>query len=355
MPFKRAALYLPAKLYELLVRARIALYATGYRKSRRLEKPVISVGNLTVGGTGKTPCVAFIARYLRDEGHEVGILSRGYKRATSGLVEVSNSEGVIQNSRAAGDEPYLLARSLPGVRVVVDVDRYRAGKWLETKGVVTAFVLDDGFQHLALERNLNLILIDATDPIASAEMVPLGRLREPVTSLGRADAVIVTRSDEPFDQREIKQLIAAYCRPTTPVFYAYHDLVSLRPLTGGDGEAPQVFSRKRVATLSGIARPERLLHDLRHFGIEIVSSQIFPDHHKYTANEFRQVLQSAIEAGAEALITTEKDAINLGETGTGESELPVYVAQIEFRCEDEIALKGLLLRTVSRQGRLGRR
>jgi tetraacyldisaccharide 4'-kinase len=348
MPFKRAVLYPPAKLYELLVRTRIALYATGYKKARRLEKPVISVGNLTVGGTGKTPCVAFIARYLRDEGHQVAILSRGYKRATSGLVEVSDTEAVIQDARTAGDEPYLLARSLPGVRVVVDANRYRAGKWLEAKGI-SAFVLDDAFQHLALERNLNLVLIDATDPIASAEMVPLGRLREPVTSLGRADWVIVTRSDEPFDQREIKQLVAAYCRPTTPVFYAYHDLVSLRPLAGGDSVAPQVFSRKRVATLSGIARPERLLHDLRHFGIEIVSSHTFPDHHKYTAKEFRDALQSAIEAGAEALVTTEKDAINLSEAAPAESHLPVYIAQIEFRCEDEIAFKGLLLRSLTRR------
>ena len=346
MPFKRALLYLPAKLYELIVRMRIALYATGYKKSRRLENPVISVGNLTVGGTGKTPCVAFIARYLRDEGHQVAILSRGYKRATSGLVEVSNTEAVIRDARAAGDEPYLLARSLPGVRVVVDADRYQAGKWLEVKGEVTAFVLDDGFQHLALERSLNLVLIDATDPIASAEMVPLGRLREPVTSLGRADAVIVTRSDEPFDQREIKQLIAAYCRPATPVFYAYHDLVNLRPFAGGNSVAPQAFSRKRVATLSGIARPDRLLHDLRHFGIEIVSSQTFPDHHKYTAKEFRDALQSAIGAGAEALIMTEKDAINLSEAAPAESNLPVYTAEIEFRCEDEIALKGLLLRSL---------
>lgn len=349
MPFKRAVLYAPAKLYELIVRTRIALYATGYKKARRLDKPVISVGNLTVGGTGKTPCVAFIARYLHDEGHQAAILSRGYKRASNGLVEVSNTEGVIQDARAAGDEPYLLARSLPGVRVVVDADRYRAGKWLEAKDVVTVFVLDDAFQHLALERNLNLVLIDATDPIASAEMVPLGRLREPVTSLRRADAVIVTRSDEPFDQREIKQLVAAYCRPATPVFYAYHDLVSLRPLGGGDSVAPQAFSRKRVATLSGIARPERLLHDLRHFGIEIVSGHTFPDHHKYTAKEFREVLQSAIEAGAEALVTTEKDAINLSGAATAESDLPVYVAQIEFRCEDEIAFKGLLLRSSTRR------
>jgi tetraacyldisaccharide 4'-kinase len=349
MPFKRALLYPPAKLYELIVRTRIALYATGYKKARRLETPVVSVGNLTVGGTGKTPCVAFIARYLLEEGHQVAILSRGYKRSTSGLVEVSDTESVIQDARAAGDEPYLLAQSLPGVRVVVDADRYRAGEWLERKGEVTVFVLDDAFQHLALERNLNLILIDATDPIAAAEMVPLGRLREPVTSLRRADAVIVTRSDEPFDQREMKQLVATYCQPTTPVFYAYHDLVSLRPLSGGESVAPQAFARKRVATLSGIARPERLLHDLRHFGIEIVSSQTFPDHHKYTAKEFRDALERAIEAGAEALIITEKDAINLSEGATAESHLPVYIARIEFRCEDEIAFKGLILRSLMRR------
>ncbi|HMX29346.1 MAG TPA: tetraacyldisaccharide 4'-kinase, partial [Blastocatellia bacterium] len=136
----RALLYAPAKLYELIVRARMVAYRRGLLKTHKLRAPVISVGNLSVGGTGKTPCAAFIANYLRDAGHQVAILSRGYKRETKGRVEVSNGKEILCSAREAGDEPFLLANACPGVRVVVDQDRYAAGTWLEARAPISVFI-----------------------------------------------------------------------------------------------------------------------------------------------------------------------------------------------------------------------
>src|SRR5262249_39629877 len=158
---------------------RIALYEYNFFKARSLATPVISVGNLTVGGTGKTPCVAFLAKFLREAGQSVAILSRGYKRESKGRVFVSNGSEILCGPRESGDEPFLLAKSCPGAQVVVDQDRYAAGKWLEERSSVSVFILDDGYQHLRLARDLNLLLIDASEPLDQAKMIPYGRLREP--------------------------------------------------------------------------------------------------------------------------------------------------------------------------------
>lgn len=350
---KRILLAVPARLYELGVRTRIALYETKYLRMHRLPAPVISVGNLTVGGTGKTPLVCFLARYLRDEGRAVAVLSRGYRRSSSGRVEVSDADSVLLDAETAGDEPYLIARTCPGVRVVVDADRAGAGKWLAGKSEISVFVLDDGFQHLRLARDLNLVLIDATDPVGGGEMVPFGRLREPLTGLRRADAVVVTRSDRPFDQAQVRETVARYCRPETPVFYGYHDLTGLRRLDREGSARPMDFSRRRVAMLSGIARPDRFQSDLEHFAMRVVSRRDFPDHHRYGREEWEKIVAESRAAGAEAILTTEKDAANLPPDEVATSRLPVYAAQIEFRCEDEVALKSLVLRAVTRS-RAGR-
>jgi tetraacyldisaccharide 4'-kinase len=345
-PLIRAPLYLPAKLYELVVRARLALYENGLLKTYKLESPVISVGNLTVGGTGKTPCVAFLANFLRGEGHNVAILSRGYKRRSSGRVEVSNGEDILCGPQAAGDEPYLLANSCPGVRVVVDADRYSAGKWLAEQKPVTVFILDDAFQHLRLARDLNLALVDATEPLTG--MLPAGRLREPVSGLRRADAVIVTRSDRIFDRRALENTI--YKHADIPVFYAHHEMTNMRGLDDGKIISAANLVRRRVAAFSGIARPERFITDLSNLGIKPVQRFDFPDHHRYAPDEVLHILKSAREAGIEAIVTTEKDAANmtaLSRELLGQSAITIYAAQIEFRCETIEALKSFVLDKIS--------
>lgn len=350
-PLARAALLAPAKLYEYGVRTRIALYEMGYLDKVKLRAPIISVGNLSVGGTGKTPLVAFLARYLQSEGHQVAVLSRGYRRQSRGRVEVSTEDSVLATPGEAGDEPALLAAACPGVRVVVDRDRAAAGAWLEGRVPVSVFLLDDGFQHLRLARDLNIVLVDATDPVGGERMLPFGRLREPLTSLRRADAIIVTRSDQPFDQVAVKRLISAYCIADTPVFYGYHDVVGVHLAGSTETIGRLSLSRRRVAVFSGIARPERFDSDLEHLGMQIVARRRFSDHHRYDLNDLQPLLKEATRAGAEAIVTTEKDEVNLPHDFSSTSNLPVYVARIEFRCEEEATLKSLVLRSIMKGDR----
>ena len=331
-----------ALVYGLVVRIRVALYRwPGLRLTHRLPRRVISVGNLTVGGTGKTPCVAWIARYLSGEGERVAILSRGYRREGRGLVEVSDGESILASSRQSGDEPWLLARACPGVRVVVDSRRVAAGSWLIGKAPdVSVFLLDDGFQHLQLARDLNLLLVDAGDPLPEARLAPLGRLREPLSQLGRADAVIITRSDQEYDRRALADTLARYLRPDTPLFHASHELTSFCRLETGEVIRPPELSTRRVAAIAGIGRPERFYHDLRQLGFELVWTRSFTDHHHYQISEQQSILDAAMSAGAQALLMTEKDAANWP-TGTG-AMLPVYAGRIEFRCREQEALEALL-------------
>jgi tetraacyldisaccharide 4'-kinase len=345
-PALRLLAYPLAKLYQYGVRARLALYENNILKSHALSAPVISVGNLTVGGTGKTPCVAWLANFLRGAGHEVAILSRGYKRASRGRVEVSDGQKILCTPHEAGDEPYLLAQACPGVRVVVDHDRYAAGQWLAARTPISVFILDDAFQHLRLRRDLNLLLLDATAPLD--DIVPLGRLREPLAGLYRADAVIVTRADQEFDRAPLEAIITRYGKPDVPIFYAWHEVTGLRRLDRVETLAASALAQQFIATLAGIARPERFIADLTRQGMNIVRRRDFPDHHRYTHAEFQQIIQQARAAQATAIITTEKDAANLPHELLVASALPVYAAQIEFRCADETALQQLVLGAASR-------
>jgi tetraacyldisaccharide 4'-kinase len=347
-PTNRALFYAPAKLYELAVRARIVAYERKLLKTYQLNAPVISVGNLTVGGTGKTPCVAFIANCLRDAGHQAAILSRGYKRESQGRVEVSNKTEILCSPRESGDEPFLLAQTCPGVRVVVDADRYAAGHWLAEQAQISVFILDDAFQHLRLARDLNLVLIDATEPLAEARMVPFGRLREPLDGLRRADAVIITRSDQSFDRASLIEKVEKHSRPNTPVFFASHQMTTLRRLGSNESFAITDFVQRAVAAVCGIAKPDRFNGDLQQFGMRIVLRRDFEDHHRYSAEEFAMVIRDAQSAEAEAVIVTEKDAANLPDKIVANSPLPVYAAQIEFQCEQETALRKLLLQSASK-------
>lgn len=341
-PVLRTLAYPLARLYELGVRARLAFYENEIVKPRHLAAPVISVGNLTVGGTGKTPCVAWLANFLRAAGHNVAILSRGYKRASRGRVEVSDGQEILCAPHEAGDEPYLLARACPGVRVVVDRDRYAAGQWLAARAPISVFILDDGFQHLRLWRDLNLLLLDATELLEG--MVPLGRLREPLTSLRRADAVIVTRADQPFDRPTLEAVIRKHGRPNTPFFYAWHGMTGLRRLDVAERLPARALALQPVAAIAGIARPERFVADLTRQGMRIVWRGDFTDHHRYTRAEFQEIIKQAQAAQAAAIVTTEKDAANLPRELLITSALPIYAAQIAFRCADENALQRLVLR-----------
>lgn len=347
---KRALIWLPAKLYELAVRLRVAAYETEYRKPKRLDATVIGVGNITLGGTGKTPMVAYIARYVKSEDHSVAILTRGYGRTSSGMRALNTESDSIHNAQAHnsysefGDEPLMLARDLPDIPIVINKDRYEGGRWAIDALGAEVLVLDDAYQHLALSRDLNILLIDATDPFGGFEMVPFGRLREPLYAIKRADLVIVTRADKPFDQDQTNAIIKHFCGNKVPVMHAYASITRLRHIETAEMYETNQFTGWNAAVMCGIGNPQAFADDILQVGINIVSENFFPDHHAFMQQDLDRVTHAAQDAGADMIITTEKDAVRL--EGLKHGAVPVYAAQLEIQSEDDVRLKSLLLRTL---------
>ena len=265
---------------------------------RSLDRPVISVGNLSVGGSGKTPIVAALARMLLDMGQRPAILSRGYARrhATDGVVVVSDENRVLEPVENSGDEPQMLARALPGVPVLVCADRHLAGRLAEKRFDATVMLLDDGFQHLALGRNVDVLVMPASD--LDDAVLPSGRLREPLDAASSADCVLVPGSLE-----DVSRVAATFDR--MPVFRVTNHFGSLQGL---DASAP---SGTRVVAVAGIARPERFFTTLREQGFEIVRELRFPDHHWFSSDDLDRIRTIAKEASADFVATTEKDAVRV--------------------------------------------
>jgi tetraacyldisaccharide 4'-kinase len=353
---RRLLLQGPAWVYELSVRLRIAAYETRYLKPRRLEAVVISVGNITLGGTGKTPLVDYIARYLSQEGYSVAILSRGYARKSRGQIVLNGRAEVSpvsekgtrppgsQSYRETGDEPLLLARSVPQVPVIINKDRFEGGIWAERCLGSQVLILDDGYQHLSLARDLNLLVLDATDPFGGFRMVPFGRLREPLYGIKRADAVIVTRAHRPFDQGQLGAIIKYFCGERIPVMYAYSTITGLRHLESGTVYDADEFNGWNARVMCGIGNPRAFVDDLVGVGISVLGESLFRDHYPYSQKDADQVTAQARAAGADLIVTTEKDAIRLA--GLKWSDVPVYAAQSEIQTDDEVRLKSLLLRAL---------
>lgn len=334
-----------SRLYAAGVRRRLRRYRSGRAKTYRLNAPVISVGNLTTGGTGKTPCTAFIANFLHSEGLQVAILSRGYKRQSKGLVEVSDGQQILCDARQAGDEPYLLAQLCPGVRIVVNANRYEAGKWLEAKTKIDVFLLDDGYQHIQLHRDVNLLLLDGEDPVGNGRVLPAGKLREPLEEMARANVVLGTRMTRAV-RDDIRALLYVFGASHPPLFFAHHEITNFKLLNAA---APlKTFKQANVAAFSGIAQPARFFADLQHKQLQLVHTQAFPDHHRYTREEFQTFAQQARAQAATAIITTEKDAANLAPEMLRQCELPVYAACLQFRIENELDFKRLLRQKINR-------
>ncbi|HVF91280.1 MAG TPA: tetraacyldisaccharide 4'-kinase [Blastocatellia bacterium] len=352
---KRALLWGPAKIYELLVRLRVAAYETEYLKPARLEATVISIGNITLGGTGKTSFVEYIARYLKKEGHSVAVLTRGYGRKSGGrrLLNAGDAQAASGHKSPAagrlyeefGDEPLMLARAVPDVPVIVDKDRRAGGAWAERECSSNVLILDDGYQHLKLARNLNILLLDATDPFGGFEMVPFGRLREPLYGLKRADAVIVTRADRPFDQGQLNAIIRHSCGGKIPILYFSSSIKSLRHLKTGEVYESNQFVGWNSVAMCGIGNPRAFSDDLLQIGMNVSDESFFPDHHAFTQEDLDRVTERARGVGADCIVTTEKDAIRL--EGLEPGEVPLYAAQSELQSDDEVRLKSLLLRTIA--------
>lgn len=310
-----------ATLYGSILEWRARLYATGRRRSYALSHPVISVGNITLGGTGKTPFVEFLARRLRFEGWRPAVLSRGYGRRSQGVVVVSRGEGPLVRAEEGGDEPVALARRLPGVLVVVSERRVDAGRAAENLGADVS-ILDDGYQHLALRRDLDLLLLDARDPFGGERFPPRGRLREPVSALGRADAFVFTRVDRQAPPPPARMLLAEW-NPKAPVFTARIRPVALTdeagaPLDGGD------LARRRFVAVSGVAGPGDFAAALKDLDLMPEESFVFSDHHGYTDRDLTRIRRAADRTSSAWIATTEKDAVKLA----GRMSLPIVSVRL---------------------------
>ena len=305
-------------LYGVAARLRAWLYAQGILKQKRLNRPVISVGNLTVGGTGKTPIVIWLAERLMAEGKRVGILSRGYHGSSGTSDEIELMKFRLQE------------RALFGV----GVDRYEQGKRLEAN--VDAFLLDDGFQHLQLARDVNILLIDAAQPLAKQTMLPTGGLREPVSAMGRADLLVFTRTETvPGTGAAIEKL------QDYPVFSAATRLIGFRRFGAGIQVLPPVgIGMGPFYAFCGIGNPRAFFRDLQNWQFALAGQCEFADHHRYDMRDAVELEAAARTAGAKALIATEKDAQNLA--GVTFAEFPVYVATIDLEIFKEAALLALI-------------
>ncbi|MGD8439493.1 MAG: tetraacyldisaccharide 4'-kinase [Holophagae bacterium] len=304
-------------LYRGVVAARGHAYRRGWLRAARLSVPVVSVGNLTFGGTGKTPTVIALVRDLVRRGRHPSILTRGYGRTASHPVVVVGPEPGV-TAALAGDEPLEMASRLPGVPVVVDADRARGGVEAVRRGA-DVLVLDDGFQHLGLDRDLDLVLIDAGDPWGGGRLPPRGRLREPVSGLARADAVLVTKL--PVDAGPVLAAVRAVVdevAPGTPVLAARLAPTAVRRPEGRTG--PEVLDGAKVVALAGIGRPEGFAELLRAAGAVLCATRWFDDHHRYKPDEVDEVLGAAAAVDA-VVVTTAKDAVKLP------GDAPVWVVE----------------------------
>ncbi len=297
-------------VYGLVVSLRQALYRLRILKTNELPCRVISVGNLTLGGTGKTPMVISISELLLKKQRRPMVVSRGYGRKNaSAMLVVSDGHSLLVDSRHGGDEPFLIASKLPGVPVVVGPDRYQAARSVLKRFNPDTVVLDDGFQHIQLRRALDVVLVDALDPFGNGKLFPAGILREPLTALKRAHAVVITRADQSEGAGRLKAII----REKTGARLFTSRLAPLDMVEGRTGTVRPLSSlaRARVLALAGIARPASFVSLLKSLGAAVAAECVYPDHYVFEKSDLAEVYKKAADEKVDIIITTEKDAVRL--------------------------------------------
>ena len=317
-------------IYGIGVKMRLAAYKAGLFEGKPLPGFTVSVGNLTAGGTGKTPAVVLVAQWARDQGKTVSVLSRGYgAQGGQDVVVVSDGERICADVPMAGDEPCLIARQVPGVSVIVSPSRFRAGIYAHERFGADFFVLDDGFQHLALKRDLDLILMDGAQPMGNGHLLPLGPLREPVRQINRADAVILTRAGNPSSVHKTLTWLE-HRFPSMPVFCADHEPDRLIFPCSGEACEPGFLRDKRVVGFAGIAHPEYFEKTLGQLGADVIEFKRFKDHYPFTAQDLEELIHVKSAAGAHFLVTTEKDWMRLPCLGPANADLAYLSIRFRF-------------------------
>ena len=298
--------------YGVVARLRALLYYWGCFAQRRLPVPVLSVGNLTLGGTGKTPVAIMLAEWLLAQGKRVAILSRGYRRtSTDPYLLVSNGERLLVGPDEAGDEPFLMAQRCPKAIVAVGADRYELGCWVLDRFPIDCLILDDGFQHLGLYRDVNLLLVDATDAEGLAALVPAGRLREPLQAAARATAIVVTRADVPVQVTEVCHRLQAMLGTMPDLIQVVFRPESLVSVVTGASQSLSWSKGKTALLCSGVGHAGSFRALVESIGIKVLDEVVYVDHHAYTSRDVERLRARATALQAELVVTTEKDACKL--------------------------------------------
>lgn len=340
----RTVLYGMSKVFEGIVKARKFLYDVRILRDTTLGIQVIAVGNITAGGTGKTPVVEKFARELQDQGRKVAILSRGYRSKPPPLRRrllnkilfredatpprvVSDGKSLLLDSETAGDEPYMLASNLKDVVVLVDKDRVKSGRYAIQKFGCDILLLDDGFQYWKLRgRRKDIVLIDCQQPFGNEHMLPRGTLREPPPHLARASVIFLTKSDG--NTAELRKRIAKY-NPTAGIIECVHHPLYFEDVFTGERHGLDFLKGRRVASFSAIAQPESFEQSLVKLGAELVYTKSYADHHRFTQQEVLNAINRSKKRQAEMIITTQKDAVRFPKIDR--RDLPIYFMRVEIK------------------------
>lgn len=323
------ALWPLARVWSLAARTRVALYASGRLEQKRLLLPVVSVGNLSAGGTGKTPFVIWLYQQLRGRGLRPAVLTRGYRRADPERTILLDEPA--EWAATVGDEVQVML--LNGVAPIgVDADRFRSGRELEARGGVDLHILDDGFQHLQLARELDIVLVDSTRPPWRDDVLPAGRLREAPSALKRAAIMVLTRVQQWTDLEHVTARLRLI-NPRARLFLARTRVAAqpVAPAYPPPGSDP--ICSKLALAFAGIGNPKAFFADLCVAGAKVVATRAFRDHYRYTARDLNALQRQARKAGAEELVTTEKDAVKLSPELRVGLEMPLRVVRIELEVE----------------------
>ena len=319
----RAGLAAAAVAYRTALAARSASFRVGLFSTHRLPVPVISVGNVTVGGSGKTPLAETVALALAEMGARPAVISRGYGRRSRGVRIVADGSGVLLRAGEGGDEPVLLAERLPGIPVVVGENRFEAGAVALGRCGAGSLVLDDGFQHKTLAKDLELVAVSGRQPWGSGRLFPRGSLREPLSAFRRADIVVVTNAPTPAATSDIAHVLRRKGSRAVVLSGSYqatalrHEEQSHSESPQALAESPNALAGRRVLVLAGLAAPEGFVATAGGLGAEVVGVADFPDHYWYTAGDLARVVAHARDNGAEAVLTTEKDWVRIRDIPPG--------------------------------------
>ncbi len=351
--FLRGCLFFGSGFYRRIIELRHFLYDKRIIRNHAIGSLVISIGNLTCGGTGKTPIVEVFARTLNQNGRRVAILSRGYKskdnRTFSDKIQqkfsskqklvpprvVSDGQNMLLDSLRAGDEPFMLANNLPGVVVLVDKDRVKSGQYAIEEFKCDTLILDDGFQYLKLRPHVNIVLVDATCPFSNHFMLPRGLLREPIYNIKRADYIFLTKSDGKRPLRHLKTFLRKHNK-NAEIIECRHHPKYLQDVFNAREQLPlNSLAGKRIAAISGIANPLSFEAFLKKLGAEIVVSHHFADHHRFSEQELLEFVNEAQNAKVDMILTTEKDAVRIPKLSTCHTPFVFLRVEIDILSGEE--------------------